>query len=166
MHPWHFYIDAFSLQMHWRDQRVAELLQRNVETARSVDESAHRGAPNYDEDNGTYSAYQSPRQRPRRGHAPSAKPSQTEQERNDKQEMRLIRLGFFDNTLPTQDELEKAYTSRTKRVKNSSSSSEDKEFQIKKLKSAFTNISKAKHGRVPSPSTDDDEKSLLDGHKD
>ena len=68
-----------------------------------------------------------------------------------------MRLGFFDETLPTQDELEKAYAFHTRDVKNSSSSSEDKELRTKKLKSAFTNISKAMHGRDPSPSTDDDE---------
>ena len=98
-----------------------------------------------------------PEKRRRREHAAPTKTFRTEQEQSNKQNMRLIRLGWFESQLPTRDELEKAYTFHQKEWRNSSHSSEDIELQLKKLKSAFTNISKELHDRAPSPSTDDDE---------
>ena len=71
-----------------------------------------------------------------------------------KQDMRLMRLGIFDSQLPSQDALEKAYTFYKKDVRKSSHSSDDKEWQLKILKSAFKNIAKTLHDRTPSPSTD------------
>ena len=97
-----------------------------------------------------------PMKKRRRDHPASSKTFQTDQEQEDKQDLRLSRLGFFDGEPLTQDMLEKAYSSNKNDVETSELPTKVKVFQIKKLKSAFRNVGKALHGQVPSPSTDDD----------
>ena len=76
----------------------------------------------------------------------------------DKEYMRLNRWGFFDSMPATQEELEKAYSSKQKELRNNSDLPEDKlNSALKKLKSAFKNIGKSLQHQAPEPSTDDDE---------
>ena len=106
-----------------------------------------------------------PRQKRRVDYAAPAKTFRTEQEKTDKQEVRLGRLGFFDAHDPTQEALEWAYNSHKKIVENSEDGPASKRRQLKKLKSAWKNIGKAIHGHDPEPSTDDDdEHGTLENH--
>ena len=76
-------------------------------------------------------------------------------------ELRLRRLGFFNSKLPPFQDLETAYTLYKNTVEASAIADEDKRLNVRKLRSAFKNISKAIQGEVPEPSsTDSDDASL------
>ena len=102
------------------------------------------------------------RKKRRRGNDASAKRSETERERGVKRELRLRRLGFYNNELPTKHELETAYSLYKMTVDGSAIAYEEKQLKIKKLRSAFTNIGKAIQGRDPSPSSTDSEEASLE----
>jgi hypothetical protein len=102
------------------------------------------------------------RKKRRRGNDASAKRSETEREREVKLELRLRRLGFYHNELPSLQELETAYRLYKITVDASAIANEEKQLKIKKLRSAFTNISKAIQGQDPSPSATDSEDASLE----
>ena len=115
-----------------------------------------RGTSDYANEHGASDYAEPPWKKPRDDYAASTRTFQSQKRKAYKQELRLARLGFYDDEYPTQDELEKAYSSRKDDVDNSTDSSENKAFQLKKLKSAFNNVGKARSGRSPEPSTDDE----------
>ena len=87
--------------------------------------------------------------------------TKTERERKVELELRLRRLGFYNSKLPPFQDLETAYTLYKNTVEASAIADEDKRLNVRKLRSAFKNISKAIQGQDPEPSsTDSDDASL------
>ena len=121
-----------------------------------------RRASDYDKWQDASSTREPIRKKRRRGNDASAKRSETEREREVKLELRLRRLGFYHNELPSLQELETAYRLYKMTVDASAIANEEKQLKIKKLRSAFTNISKAIQGRDPSPSATDSEDDSLE----
>ena len=95
------------------------------------------------------------RRKRRRENDASAK--KTRRKGEVKLEERLRRLGFYNSTLPLPHELETTYTLYRKTVEDSAIADEEKQWKLKKLKNAFTNICKATQGERSSPSSSDSE---------
>ena len=81
---------------------------------------------------------------------------QSMEEQKEKQDVRLMRLGFFKGGLPAPEAAEWAYEVRKAAIEKKDCSEKSKKFQRAKLRSAITNIQKEIQNRTPSPSTDDD----------
>ena len=89
-------------------------------------------------------------------------PFRAELAKKVKQDIRLVRLGFFDSELPSQPELEKAYTFSKNELEKSAVPADEKDIALKKLSSAYKNLLKIHHDRSPSPSTDDDDELAIE----
>ena len=100
---------------------------------------------------------ESPEKKRRVEHAAVARTWQSERQQATKQDIRLMRLGFFDGQLPTQIELERAYVSRKQYVETSEIPLQEQTKRIKKLQSALENITKALQNRTPLPSSDEED---------
>ena len=143
------------------DWPMCHMFQENKCYAQHLREYCSKGWHVRENDRRTIDYYNEPPRKKRRGdYVASTKTFRTEQAQTEKQDMRLSRLGFFDGEPLTQALLEKTYSSRKNAVKNSQDSYADQKHQLKKLKSAFSNIAKTLHGQAPEPSSDDDEEQV------
>ena len=88
-------------------------------------------------------------------------PFRAELAKKVKQDIRLVRLGFFDSEFPSQPTLEKAYTSCKNELLKRALPADEEEMQLRKLSSAYKNLVKMHHDRSPSLSTDDDDELAL-----